>query len=147
MRAVNLLPREHVEQKREPLNVVALVAGIGGAVVLLVLVGGFLLANRSVDRQRQALTSAKAVLAATPVHQVSAQTQAFRSDVLNKREQRSLARAASACPGIASCAAWHSSFPTTSGSPSSTARCRCSRPRPSLSRRRLRRRSRRCPPH
>ena len=94
MRAVNLLPREHVEQKREPLNVVALVAGIGGAVVLLVLVGGFLLANRSVDRQRQALTSAKAVLAATPVHQVSAQTQAFRSDVLNKREQRSLALAA-----------------------------------------------------
>src|SRR4029077_19860016 len=88
---VNLLPREHVEQKREPLNVVALVAGIGGAVVLLVLVGGFLLANRSVDRQRQALTSAKAVLAATPVHQVSAQTQAFRSDVLNQREQRSLA--------------------------------------------------------
>ena len=94
MRAVNLLPREHVEQKREPLNVVALVAGIGGAVVLLMLVGGFLLANRSVDRQRQALTSAKAVLAATPVHQVSAQTQAFRSDVLNKREQRSLALAA-----------------------------------------------------
>jgi Tfp pilus assembly protein PilN len=94
MRAVNLLPREHLEQKREPLNVVALVAGIGGAVVLLVLVGGFLLANRSVDRQRQALTSAKAVLAATPVHQVSAQTQAFRSDVLNKREQRSLALAA-----------------------------------------------------
>jgi Tfp pilus assembly protein PilN len=94
MRAVNLLPREHVEQKREPLNVVALVAGIGGAVVLLVLVGGFLLANRSVDRQRQALTSAKAVLAATPVHQVSAQTQAFRSEVLNKREQRSLALAA-----------------------------------------------------
>jgi hypothetical protein len=66
MRAVNLLPRQQVEQKRERSSTVGLVAGIGGAVVLLVLVGGFLLANRSVDRQRQALSDARAMLAANP---------------------------------------------------------------------------------
>jgi Tfp pilus assembly protein PilN len=94
MRAVNLLPRQQVEQKRERPNNVGLVAGIGGAVVLLVLVGGFLLANRSVNRQRDALSTARAVLAATPAHHVSAQTNAFRSTILNAREQRSLALAA-----------------------------------------------------
>jgi Tfp pilus assembly protein PilN len=94
MRAVNLLPRQQVEQKRERPNPVALVAGIGGAVVLLALVGGFLLANRSVDRQRQDLATAKAVLSATPAHHVSAQVQAFRSSLLDAREQRSLALAA-----------------------------------------------------
>ena len=94
MRAVNLLPRQHVEQKRERPNAVALGAGIGGAVVLLALVGGFLLANRSVDRQRQALADARAVLAATPAHHLSAKTQAFRSTLLSQREQRSLALAA-----------------------------------------------------
>jgi Tfp pilus assembly protein PilN len=96
MRAVNLLPRETVEQRRERTsNPVALVAGIGGAVVALVLVGGFLLASRSVDRQRQALDSAKAVLAATPAKKaVSAQTNSFREAVLSKREERSLALAA-----------------------------------------------------
>ena len=94
MRAVNLLPRQQVEQKRERPNAVALVAGIGGAVVLLALVGGFLLANRSVDRQRQDLATAKAVLSATPAHHVSTQVQAFRSSLLSQREQRSLALAA-----------------------------------------------------
>jgi Tfp pilus assembly protein PilN len=95
MRAVNLLPRENLVQKRERPNPVALVAGIGGAVVLLVLVAGFLLANRSVDRQRQALNSAKAELAATPAKkQVSSQTNTFRSAVLSQRESRSLALAA-----------------------------------------------------
>ena len=94
MRAVNLLPRQQVEQKRERPNAVGLVAGIGGAAVLLALVGGFLLANRNVDRQRQALADARAVLAVTPAHHVSAQTQAFRSSVLSQREQRSLALAA-----------------------------------------------------
>jgi len=94
MRAVNLLPRQQVEQRRERPNPVALVAGIGGAVVLLALVGGFLLANRSVDRQRQDLATAKAVLSATPAHHVSAQVQAFRSSLLDAREQRSLALAA-----------------------------------------------------
>ena len=93
MRAVNLLPRQHVEQKRERPNAVVMVSAIGGAAVLLGLVGGFLLANRSVDRQRQALSSARAVLAVTPAHHVSAQTQAFRQQVLNQREQRSLALA------------------------------------------------------
>jgi Tfp pilus assembly protein PilN len=93
MRAVNLLPREQVEQKREARNPVVLVATIGGAVVLLALVAGFLLANRSVDRQRQALASARAELAATPAKKLSAQTQAFRSTVLSQREQRSLALA------------------------------------------------------
>ncbi len=80
MRAVNLLPRQQVEQKRERQSPVALVAGIGGAAVLLALVGGFLLANRSVDRQRQALSDARAMLAATPAHKLSAKTQAFRSN-------------------------------------------------------------------
>jgi Tfp pilus assembly protein PilN len=94
MRAVNLLPRQHVEQKRERPNAVALGALIGGAAVLLVLVAGFLLANRSVDRQRQALTDARAMLAATPAHKVSAKTQAFRATLLSQREQRSLALAA-----------------------------------------------------
>jgi Tfp pilus assembly protein PilN len=94
MRAVNLLPREVSEQKREARNPVVLVATIGGAVVALALIAGFLLANRSVDRQRQALTSARAVLAVTPAKSVSAQTQTFRQTVLTQREQRSLALAA-----------------------------------------------------
>jgi Tfp pilus assembly protein PilN len=94
MRAVNLLPRQHVEQKRERPNAVALGAAIGGAAVLLGLVGGFLLANRSVDRQHQALADARAVLAATPAHNMSAKTQSFRATLLSQREQRSLALAA-----------------------------------------------------
>jgi len=93
MRAVNLLPRQQLEQKRERPNTVALVAGIGAAAVVLALVGGVLLANRSVNRQRQALNTARAVLAATPAHHVSAETNAFRSAVLTQREQRSLALA------------------------------------------------------
>ena len=94
MRAVNLLPRQHVQQKREAPNTVVLVAGIGAATVMLVLVAGFLLANRSVDRQKQALASARAELAVTPAHHLSPKTQSFRSAVLNQREQRSLALAA-----------------------------------------------------
>ncbi|HZT85144.1 MAG TPA: PilN domain-containing protein [Gaiellaceae bacterium] len=94
MRAVNLLPRQQVTRERERPGTVVLVASIGGAAVLLALVAGFLVANRSVDRQRQALASARAMLAATPAHRVSAQTQAFRSTVLSDREQRSLALAA-----------------------------------------------------
>jgi Tfp pilus assembly protein PilN len=94
MRAVNLLPRQQVEQKKEQPNVVALVGGIGGAVVVLALVGGFLLANRSVDRQRQALADARSLLAATPAHHVSAKTTAFRSAILSQREERALALAA-----------------------------------------------------
>jgi Tfp pilus assembly protein PilN len=94
MRAVNLLPRQQVQQKRERTNTVALGAGIGAAVVVLVLAAGFLLANRSVNRQRDALSTARAVLAATPSHHVSAQTNAFRSSILSQREQRSLALAA-----------------------------------------------------
>jgi Tfp pilus assembly protein PilN len=94
MRAVNLLPRQQVESKRENPNTVVLVAAIGGATVLLALVAGFLLATRSVDRQRQDLASARAVLAATPAHHLSEKTQAFRKNVLSKREERSLALAA-----------------------------------------------------
>lgn len=94
MRAVNLLPRQDVQQRRErPNNPVVLVGAIGGAAVVLALVGGFLLANRSVDRQRQALSTARAVLAVTPSHRVSATTNAFRQTVLTQREQRSLALA------------------------------------------------------
>jgi Tfp pilus assembly protein PilN len=93
MRAVNLLPRQTVQQKREGPNPVVLVAALGGATVVLALVGGFLLANRSVDRQRQDLSSARAVLAVTPAHHLSAKTSAFRSAVLTQREQRSLALA------------------------------------------------------
>jgi len=93
MRAVNLLPRQQVQQKRETPNTVALVAGVGAATVVLALIGGFLLANRSVDRQRQALSTARSELAANPAHHISAKTQSFRSAVLNQREQRSLALA------------------------------------------------------
>jgi Tfp pilus assembly protein PilN len=93
MRAVNLLPRQQVEEKREQPNAVALVAGIGGAIVVLGLVGGFLLANRSVDRQRQALADARSLLAATPAHHASAKTTAFRSTILSQREERALALA------------------------------------------------------
>ena len=88
MRAVNLLPRQSVQQKREAPNPVLLVAAIGGAAVLLVLVGGFLLANRSVNRERADLASAQAQLAATPAHHLSAKTQAFRSAVLSQRERK-----------------------------------------------------------
>ncbi|HEY2311543.1 MAG TPA: PilN domain-containing protein [Gaiellaceae bacterium] len=91
MRAVNLLPRQQVASKRERPNAVILVASIGGAAVVLALVAGFLLANRSVDRQKQNLATAHAVLAVTPAHHLSASTQSFRSTVLNDREQRSLA--------------------------------------------------------
>jgi Tfp pilus assembly protein PilN len=93
MRAVNLLPRQHVQEKSERPNTVALVAGLGGGIVLLVLVAGFLLANRSVDRQREALATARAVLAVTPAKTMSAQTKAFRTSVLSQREERSLALA------------------------------------------------------
>jgi Tfp pilus assembly protein PilN len=93
MRAVNLLPRQQVQQTRERRNPAVLVAAIGGAVVLLALIGGALLANRSVDRQQQALSSARAELAATPAHHLSPSTQAFRQAVLTQREQRSLALA------------------------------------------------------
>ncbi len=91
MRAVNLLPRQQVVRTRERPDAVILVASIGGAAVVLALVAGFLLANRSVDRQRQNLSSARAILAVTPAHHLSAGTQSFRSTVLNDREQRSLA--------------------------------------------------------
>lgn len=94
MRAVNLLPRQQAQTRRDRPQPVALVAAIGGGVVLLVLVAGFLLANRSVEQQQQALTDAKAMLAATPAQKMSAETQAFRSTVLTQREQRSLALAA-----------------------------------------------------
>jgi Tfp pilus assembly protein PilN len=95
MRAVNLLPRQHVELKtRERPNTVALVAGIGGVAVVLVLATGFLLANRSVDRQRQTLATVKAVLAVTPAKKTSAETTAYRTQILNEREERSLALAA-----------------------------------------------------
>jgi Tfp pilus assembly protein PilN len=93
MRAVNLLPRQQVQQTRERRNPAVLVAAIGGAAVLLALVGGALLANRSVDRQQQALATARAELAATPAHHLSPSTQAFRQAVLSQREQRSLALA------------------------------------------------------
>jgi len=101
MRAVNLLPRQHVEQKRERPNAVVLVAGIGGAAVVLALVAGTLVASRSVDRQRQALATARAVLAVTPAHHVSASTQAFRQQVLTQREQRSLALASALSKRVA----------------------------------------------
>jgi Tfp pilus assembly protein PilN len=101
MRAVNLLPRQQIEQKRERPNTVKLVALIGGAAVLLALVGGTLVARRSVDRQQQALSSARAVLAVTPAHHVSAQTQSFRQQVLTKREQRSLALASALSKRVA----------------------------------------------
>ena len=101
MRAVNLLPRQHVEQKRERPNAVVLVAAIGGAAVVLALVAGTLVASRSVNRQQQALATARAVLAVTPAHHVSATTQAFRQQVLTQREQRSLALASALCKRVA----------------------------------------------
>ena len=101
MRAVNLLPRQHVEQKRELPNPVILVAAIGGAVVVLALVAGTLVASRSVSREQQALSSARAVLAVTPAHHVSATAQAFRQQVLTQREQRSLALASALSKQVA----------------------------------------------
>jgi Tfp pilus assembly protein PilN len=95
MRAVNLLPHHHqqVEHKRERPDTVVLAAAIGGATIVLALVAGTLVASRSVSREQQALASARAVLAVTPAHHLSAQTQAFRKKVLTDREQRSLALA------------------------------------------------------
>jgi len=102
MRAVNLLPRQQVAQKRERSNSVPLIGAIGGAVVLLALVGGFLLANRSVARQRTSLADAKALLAATPAKEMSAKTKEFRTKLLSQRQERSLALAA----GISKRVAW-----------------------------------------
>jgi Tfp pilus assembly protein PilN len=95
MRAVNLLPRQQVEQVSSSggPNVVAIVAAAGSAVVVLVLSAGFLLANRSVDQQQHALADAKAQLAATPAHATSAKTAARRTALLNDRERRALALA------------------------------------------------------
>jgi Tfp pilus assembly protein PilN len=95
MRAVNLLPRWHVEMKERSArpNTVALVAAIGGGAVLLALVAGFLLANRSVDRERQNLATARALLAATPAKTISAKTTSYRAAMLSAREQRTLALA------------------------------------------------------
>jgi Tfp pilus assembly protein PilN len=94
MRAVNLLPREVVEHRRERPQAVVLVAAIGGAAVMLALVAGFLVANRSVKRERAALSTARAVLAVTPAHKAaSTKNDAFRQAVLTDREQRSLALA------------------------------------------------------
>ncbi len=101
MRAVNLLPRQQVEHKRERPNAVVLVAAIGGAAVVLALVAGTLVASRSVSRQQQALASARAVLAVTPAHHVSATAQAFRQQVLTQREQRSLALASALSKRVA----------------------------------------------
>jgi Tfp pilus assembly protein PilN len=101
MRAVNLLPRQHIEKRREAPNTVVLVAAIGGAAVVLALVAGALLANRSVDRQRQQLSAAQAVLAVTPAHHVSAKTNAFRSAVLSQRQERSLALASALSKRVA----------------------------------------------
>ena len=95
MRAVNLLPRQfELKQRSERPNAVVLVAGIGGAAVVLALVSGFLLANRSVDRARQNLTSARAVLAVTPAKKISAKTTSYRTAMLSDRQQRTLALAA-----------------------------------------------------
>jgi Tfp pilus assembly protein PilN len=94
MRAVNLLPRQQVEQvSSAPTNVVAVLAAAGGALVVVLLSAGFLLANRSVERQRHALADAKAQLAATPARTISAKTAAQRTSVLNDRERRALALA------------------------------------------------------
>jgi Tfp pilus assembly protein PilN len=94
MRAVNLLPRQQVEQaSTSPTNTVAAVAAAGGLIVVVVLSAGFLLANRSVHQQRQALADAKAQLAVTPASTVSAQTQAKRAALLSERERRALALA------------------------------------------------------
>jgi Tfp pilus assembly protein PilN len=101
MRAVNLLPRQQVQQKRERPNAVVLVAAIGGAAVLLALVAGTLVESRSVNREKQALSSARAVLAVTPAHHVSATAQAFRQQVLTAREQRSLALASALSKRVA----------------------------------------------
>jgi Tfp pilus assembly protein PilN len=101
MRAVNLLPRQSVEQRRERPNAVVLVAAIGSAAVVLGLVGGTLVANRSANRERQALSSARAVLAVTPAHHLSPSTQAFRQQVLTQREQRSLALASAISKRVA----------------------------------------------
>jgi Tfp pilus assembly protein PilN len=101
MRAVNLLPRQHVAKKREAPNTVVLVAAIGGAAVVLALVAGALLANRSVAQQRQQLAAARAELAVTPAHHVSAKTNAFRTAVLSQRQERSLALASALSKRVA----------------------------------------------
>ena len=94
MRAVNLLPRQQVEQVSSgPTNVVALTAAVGGLLVVVLLSAGFLLANRNVHRERQALVDAKAQLAATPASTISAKTAAHRTSLLNDRERRALALA------------------------------------------------------
>lgn len=97
MRAVNLLPRQQVEptaaSSARSTNVVAVAAAAGGALILVVLSAGFLLANRDVTRERQALTDAKAQLAATPARTLSASVAQQRTALLDDRERRALALA------------------------------------------------------
>jgi Tfp pilus assembly protein PilN len=102
MRAVNLLPRQQVQQtSKRPTNVVAIAGAAAGLLVVVVLSAGFLLANKSVDRQRQALTDAKAQLAATSAPKTSAKTNAERATLLSDRERRALALASALSKRVA----------------------------------------------
>jgi Tfp pilus assembly protein PilN len=104
MRAVNLLPRQQVEQaaSKRPTKVVAITAAAAALLVVVVLSAGFLLASRSVDHQRQALTDAKAQLAATAApKKTSAKTAAQRMSLLSNRERRALALASALSKRVA----------------------------------------------
>lgn len=93
MRAVNLLPREdtvRTESSKTGVGV-AMVAAIGGGIVILALAAGFVVTSRSVGTERATLASAKAQLALTssaPSHVSQA-----RSKLISERDRRALALA------------------------------------------------------
>ena len=93
MRPVNLLPRQDAGgDKSGSTPAVALVGAIGGGVVLVALVGGFMFANRSVDTQQTALVRAKAELAAMEP-KTATKGSAKRVELLSERDRRAVALA------------------------------------------------------
>jgi Tfp pilus assembly protein PilN len=93
MRAVNLLPREAsvIRTKKEGPNVVPIVAGAGGLLVVTALVAAFVVANGHVTSRRAALERAKTQLAETPARNDASLAE---NKLLSDRDRRAVALAA-----------------------------------------------------
>lgn len=92
MRAVNLLPRQEVVERkpRESRNPATAVGVLGGMIVLIALVAGTLLTSQAVGDRRAKLEAAQAELAATPRPPEDA---AAGTQLASVREQRVVALA------------------------------------------------------
>jgi Tfp pilus assembly protein PilN len=94
MRAVNLLPREastSIKTKKEGPNVVPIVAGAGGLLVVIALAAAFVVANGHVTSRRAALDRAKTQLAETPARNDASLAE---NKLLSDRDRRAVALAA-----------------------------------------------------